>query len=265
MPEASVSDKKYEKKNISQNVYFTLRNRILNLEYKPGRSLSVVSLSNELGVSRSPVRDVLLQLSRENLVEIFPQSGSRVSLISIHRTEEERFVRRHLELAAIRELFYNTENTTLQKMENFIIQQENAIQENDIISFLYWDETFHREIFSSINKLDCWDLIKSFSPNDRRVRLLAEKIISFTPETVIQSHRDLITAFRERKLENAIAIEEHHMGRISSEILALLNSYPELFDSSIHGTQNPKVPSNIRNIVEGNENFLDSLKIISIN
>ena len=106
-----------EKNTISNRVYSILKNRIYNLEYRPGRSLSVATLAQELDVSRSPVRDALLHLGQEELVQIFPQSGTRVSLINIHRMEEERFLRKSLELNALQEMFYDSNILILDEME----------------------------------------------------------------------------------------------------------------------------------------------------
>ena len=58
-------------------VYDELRGKIENLVYDPGQELQLVHLSQELGVSRSPVRDALLRLERDRLVDIFPQKGPR--------------------------------------------------------------------------------------------------------------------------------------------------------------------------------------------
>lgn len=248
-----------EKKiSIADSIYNTLKKRILNLEYKPGRSLSVATLAQELEVSRSPVRDALLRLSREDLVDIFPQSGSRVSLINIHRTEEERFVRKSLEIEAIKKMFFNYSSTYLDKMNECIMEQEKLRKEEDLIDFLNKDGEFHRLIFSSIDKEDCWTLIENFSPNEFRVRVLATKILISTTENIIQNHKDLLNAINNRNLDAALDIEKQHLGRISMEIIALLRALPDIFELDDKGDIN-QVPAKIREVSLKNENYLDSL------
>lgn len=250
-----------EKNTISNRVYSILKNRIYNLEYKPGRSLSVATLAHELNVSRSPVREALLHLRQEELVQIFPQSGTRVSLINIHRMEEERFLRKSLELNALQEMFYDSNIFVIDEMEACIKRQKEIDFTNDLISFVDEDDNFHKQIFVSTNKIECWKLSKSFTPNEHRVRLLIDKSLMSDNFSLLQNHQDLVDAIRKRDLSKALEIDSKHLGKINYEIVSLMNNYPDLFESN---TQNSKlqVPSNIRGIIAGNENFLDTVSRI---
>src|SRR5690554_1963253 len=82
---------------VSEEIYRTLREEILSLRFKPGEELNLQVLCDQLQVSRSPVRDALMRLASDNLVDIFPQRGTRVSLINLREVEEERFLRKSLE------------------------------------------------------------------------------------------------------------------------------------------------------------------------
>ncbi len=64
---------------VADGIYRTLRDMILGLKFEPGQELNVVDLTERLQVSRSPVRDALMKLSNDKLVDIFPQKGTRVS------------------------------------------------------------------------------------------------------------------------------------------------------------------------------------------
>jgi DNA-binding GntR family transcriptional regulator len=82
---------------IGDGVYFTLRKNIVNLNLKPGEPLNVKSISEKLGVSRTPVRDAFIKLEKEGLVDVFPQKGTSVSRIDLRRVDEEKFIRESLE------------------------------------------------------------------------------------------------------------------------------------------------------------------------
>ena len=75
----------------TEELYNIIKRRILHLEYKPGYALSALTLSEEMNVSRSPAREALIKLAADDLVEIFPQIGTRVSLINLNKVGEERF------------------------------------------------------------------------------------------------------------------------------------------------------------------------------
>lgn len=252
------NNKKNTDISVCENVYNTLKRKILYLEFRPGRALSVANLAELLHVSRTPVHDAILKLSEENLIDVFPKSGSRVSLIDIKKTEDERFMRKSMEMAALREMFYNYNESYVQKMEDCIVKHEKAFREKRYVDTLYWDGQFHSQIFACIGREYCWKICNQYSANEYRVRLLAQKGIKATQEAVLQNHRDLTAFLKARNLQAALNIEEQHLTRISTEITTLVASYPKLFTS----TNPTSSPAKIRSKEENDENFLENLVTI---
>ena len=78
---------------LKEVIYTEVKNRILNLEYKPGQMISETEISEMLNVSRTPVREVFIRLSYEKLINIYPQKGTFVSLIDLHFVEESVYMR----------------------------------------------------------------------------------------------------------------------------------------------------------------------------
>ena len=70
---------------MNQQIYETIRNRILFLEYEPGLILNEQVLAKEFGVSRTPLRDVLSRLEWEHLVRILPRTGTMITEIELNR------------------------------------------------------------------------------------------------------------------------------------------------------------------------------------
>src|SRR5436305_1999373 len=83
-------------------VYARLRDAIVAAELEPGRRLSENELAAWLGVSRTPVREALVRLRDDRLVEIVPQLGTYVSRIGVQAVADAQFIREALECAAIR-------------------------------------------------------------------------------------------------------------------------------------------------------------------
>ncbi|WP_320122356.1 GntR family transcriptional regulator [uncultured Sphaerochaeta sp.] len=213
----------------AEEVYSSVKARILNLTYKPGYSLSAFTLSEELQVSRSPVREALIRLAAENLVEIFPQIGTRVSLINLDKVSEERFLRKSLEESAIKEFVTSPSAKHLQNMKILIEEQKIAIQNKNIVLFLDKDDAFHEEYFNAINKSSCWELSVNFTANEHRLRLLSLSSVGGTTDTVVETHNNLITAIELQDEQKALSIIRQHLGRISNEISKLVAQYPEIF------------------------------------
>src|SRR3954463_4182054 len=86
-----------------------LRRRIISLELPPGEPLSENELSQELGVSRTPVRESLILLREEGLVQVFPQFGSFVSLVDPTRVADAQFVREAIECASVADIALDDE------------------------------------------------------------------------------------------------------------------------------------------------------------
>ena len=72
-----------------QYAYRTLRENIISLDLEPGAPFNDVEMSQMIGISRTPVREAVIQLSEESrIIEIFPQRGMRIALIDVELVEE---------------------------------------------------------------------------------------------------------------------------------------------------------------------------------
>lgn len=87
-----------KRKNLSHDVFETLKRRILNWEYPPGRRLIEEELCQEFGVSRSPVREALGRLAAYGLVEYAPHKGCQVKQLELGAIKDLYQVRLALEL-----------------------------------------------------------------------------------------------------------------------------------------------------------------------
>ena len=100
-----------------------VKENIVSLQLVPGSLVSENEIAQQLGLSRTPVREALIELSKANIVETLPQKGSRIALIDYALVEESQFLRLVLECAAVKlvcehhetaDLSYLNENVELQ-------------------------------------------------------------------------------------------------------------------------------------------------------
>ena len=97
LPEAAQIDRGQP---IPEQVYRLLRQSIITMRLPPGATIIEKQITDQLAISRTPVRDALRQLADEGLVGIKPQSGTFVAPIDRHELEEGRLIRRALEALA---------------------------------------------------------------------------------------------------------------------------------------------------------------------
>ena len=85
---------RYKTENNKQYIYRILKENIMNLVLPPGEAISEIEISEALNVSRTPVREAIVRLSEEKLIQVFPQKGSIVSKINLNLVEEAVFLRK---------------------------------------------------------------------------------------------------------------------------------------------------------------------------
>lgn len=215
------------------NVYEKLEYAITNMIYKPGQELDINSIAEELDVSRSPVRDALLKLSMNKLIDIFPQKGTRVSLLDKKIIYQERFIRIQLELGVL-PLCLETLVTQKQreafvaKLQGTLLSQHASLLDDNKIQFLKYDDEMHHLFYKQADYEWAWETQIAHTGNDHRIRILsynAEEIAT----KVEAEHELIVEAVRENNLEKLIEIDRTHLTRISEEIESLEASYPDYF------------------------------------
>lgn len=131
----------------SDSVYMELRGKILSRELKPAQRLLEVKIANEMGVSRTPVREALRRLAHEGLVKIVPNSGARVASPSSHEMDNSYSVREYLENMSV-ELACRTgmDKRTLERLDGLVRDGDAAYDAGDVDAFLAANNDFHRII-----------------------------------------------------------------------------------------------------------------------
>src|SRR5699024_9920454 len=103
-----------------------LKDNIIHLELKPGSMVSENELAAQMGLSRTPVREALMELSKVRLVDVYPQRGSAVALIDYDPVEEARFMRSVLEGAVVElDCDMVTEGDLARLRENIALQRRH--------------------------------------------------------------------------------------------------------------------------------------------
>ena len=106
--------------------YAALREAIVRAELEPGRQLSENELAARLGVSRTPIREALVRLRDERLVEIVPQLGTFVTRISTPAVADAQFIREALECACVRRAAELATEDDVAALEDNLRAQERA-------------------------------------------------------------------------------------------------------------------------------------------
>lgn len=159
-------------RHAAPQVFERLREMIVSLELEPGAVLSRVDLATRFGISQTPVRDALMRLGEEGLVDIFPQHATVVSRINLASARQAHFLRRSIELEVVRAAAQQSDADLIARLRACIAQQKAMRDLHDYREFSTADQDFHRQLYEAAGVPDLWDLVRRMSGHIDRLRRL---------------------------------------------------------------------------------------------
>lgn len=204
-----------------------LKHNIISLHLKPGELVSENEISALLGLSRTPVREALIELSRAGLVDIMPQRGSYISKIDYNIINEAHFMREVLENAILKLVCENIPKEYLDKLKENVEQQKICLHKDDMPNLLKLDDKFHKLLFESVGRNWTYNVIKSQMMNFDRLRNLILK--SIKSDRIIEDHENILYAIGRCDFELAEILMSRHIQRYRVDKDELINLYPSYF------------------------------------
>src|ERR1700723_2271779 len=130
----------------ASRIYSDLRTEFVSLRRRPGEPISEAEIALSYGVSRTPVREAILKLSDEGLMEIYPQSGIFVSRIPMAALPEAIIIRKALEETTARLAAERAASSQILALRTILQRQREAETASDSEGFHQADEAFHATI-----------------------------------------------------------------------------------------------------------------------
>lgn len=137
---------------VREQVYARLKAMVLSGELLPGRRLAEEHLAQQMGVSRTPVREALHKLASEGLIQALPSRGFKVSGESLEEMEEVFELRAVLEGYALGLVSRDMPQETMEELEEYIKKAEEAYGRKDIDAVFHWNTRFHDTLNALISK-----------------------------------------------------------------------------------------------------------------
>ncbi|AOF92443.1 GntR family transcriptional regulator [Sinorhizobium sp. RAC02] len=213
------------------DIHGIIRNEIITLQLMPGAKVSENELARRFHTSRTPVREALLRLVDEGLVEVWPQRGTLITPISLRAVWRARFVREAIEVAVFRKAASDgLPADVLAKLDGIIREQREAGE--DPVRFTEADDAFHQAFADGIAVGDIWAVLEREKAQFDRLRFLS--LPNVTPVTVlIDQHERMIAAVRARDPEAAEKAVRNHLSEVLKVTEQLSARYPGLIINDI--------------------------------
>lgn len=225
---SSPSDETEPRPTRGNRVFESIRQAIVQLQLRPGHLLSEAEVARQLAVSRQPVREAFIKLAEAGLVEVRPQRGTFVKLISKREVENVRFIREAIEVAVARKAAVETRPEHIAALCHIVDAQRQMSAVGNHAGFLRLDEAFHEALAHAADCDHAWRVLESLKAQMDRVRFLS--MPDATPiETLIAQHTAIVDAIERRSAEGAEGAMRAHLGEILTSLPRLAAEHPELF------------------------------------
>lgn len=204
-----------------------LKENIISLDLEPGSPVSESELALQMGLSRTPVREALIELSKVKIVEIIPQKPSRIARINYDLVEESRYLRKILECSIIELVCSMASPQDIAGLEENIQLQNFYLERNAPEQLMIMDNQFHAMLFDIAHKSQIYALTQNFSIHFDRVRRMA--LESVKDIKIVADHAAILDAVRAIRPEQARELMEVHLTRYKVDAKAIRERYPEYF------------------------------------
>jgi DNA-binding GntR family transcriptional regulator len=223
-----VEPERLERITSATAIYKHLHGAILSMTLPPGTALQDKVLCARFAVSRTPVREALIRLAEDELVDIFPQSGTFVSRIKAAAIPEALDIRQALESLTVRRATEHRSAPDLHRLDAILDSQTALAAKTDTAGFHEADELFHETIGEISGHRGIWRLVKQVKVQIDRTRRLTLPVPGRMLQ-VVTEHRAILKAMADGDPAAAQAAMERHLGVVLPDLAHLRREYPTYF------------------------------------
>ena len=189
-------------KSLKEQAYEILKGMILTGRLEQDKLHNEKRVAEALGVSRTPVREALLELSREGMIIFLPGKGFKVRNFTLQEIQEVFDVRRIIEGHVIRAISQRLTEEDHDQIQRLIAKLEKLAGRNDRTTFIETDKEFHQFLASRMGNRKIQTILMGLRD---QIHLMGIQALEYSDrmQQVIQEHQRIHSALRERDGERA--------------------------------------------------------------
>lgn len=199
-----------DKYSLRGRVFNKIREDILSGRYKDNDELKEITIGEELGVSRTPVREAFRQLELEGLIQIIPNKGAYVTGITMEDVQDIYMIRSKLEGLCARRACEFISKEQLEEMEENVYLAKFHAEKGHFDQMYVLDSRFHELLYESCNSKMLEHLLKDYHQYVKRVR---SKTLSTIERSVASNieHQNILDAIKEKNADEAERLATIHV------------------------------------------------------
>jgi DNA-binding GntR family transcriptional regulator len=214
-------------RNATVQVFEHLRAQIVSLALKPGTVLARPALCDYFQLSQSPIREALLRLEEERLVDIYPQHQTRVRAIDLAAARQAHFFRLSVELEIAWVLAREPRPELGKQLQDLVARQRACLEAGDLENFTQIDMAFHKRMYEASELPDLWALMRSCSGNLDRLRRL-HLPLNGKALSILQQHGQIARCIAPGDAAGAQRAVRHHLSGTLQALDVLRERFPDM-------------------------------------
>ncbi len=198
-----------KKEILSSQIYQALKEMISNYRFSPGSRLNVEKLSEEFGVSRTPIWEAIRRLQQEGLVKKIPNRGVFMAEMTLPMALQLYQVREVLEGLSGKLAAKNIDNKRLKKMEECLQDLREFVEKEDMIGYSKLDFNFHALIYEASGNPFLQEILESIKNKMRPLVPLNKSLLN----RGYREHKKILEALRSKDPNRTDrALRQHNVG-----------------------------------------------------
>ena len=215
--------------SIGDKIYNLIKQQIITGELQPGERLKEDSLSKQLNVSRTPLREALQRLELEGWVVKYSRGILRVSNITLKEAKELYAIREVLEGLLAREATKHITEEKIEELRTTLEKMESAAQIKDSSLVVELGNKFHNILYEASQYQKCFEMLSGVNEHLQRYRYIGVDAIPTRGMQAVEEHRLILAAVLNRDPELAEKATREHIRKGS---IAVIEGLSRLIGSS---------------------------------
>ena len=188
--------------SLAKMAYEAIRQSILSGQWKIGELYNEKAIAADLGISRTPVREALLELASQDLIIFLPRRGLMINRFTRRDVDEIFEVRKAIELAAVEKIVKTSPPFDLFEIEESLLNQRKAVKQKDYLAFMEADRLFHTSFSELTNNRRIITILENIRD---MIHVMGVKALALEGRAleVIEEHQTILEAVKKGNIEEA--------------------------------------------------------------
>lgn len=208
-------------KPLRELVFESLREAIIGGQLRPGERMMEIQLAEEMGVSRTPVREAIRKLELEGLVVMIPRKGAYVAGLSLKDITDVFEIRRAVEGLAAELAAERITDDELETLERYLVIIAEQIEEGDLNKVVETDTKFHTLLYQASRNNRLTQIINNLREQIQRFRTTSLAYPG-RMKNALEEHRRIVEAISSRDGEQARRIAQEHIENAENSMMSMI-------------------------------------------